>query len=173
MRKEPTCSPQLNQSGQKVEQTSAAWSERMTRISRFNSDSFLRWVMICYEKLMLHDYRRQLHQCVDITGLVRHQLKGNVQGRKLRKSVWWSSVSVIHYSFMNHRLWLKCAVNNLKRYREYFALKLLNHRKNKYLHLSYSPFVMNHARHSFKFAFLSKYWRFFEKSKIIEKSRFS
>ncbi|CAK9796551.1 Histone-lysine N-methyltransferase SETMAR [Anthophora plagiata] len=70
-------------------------------VSRLKGDPFLHRIVTCDEKWILFDNRKRSAQWLDKDEAPKHTPKPSIhKKKKLTVSVWWSSASVIHYSFM-------------------------------------------------------------------------
>ena len=68
-----------------------------------NSKPFLDQIVTCDEKWILYNNQRQPAQCLNGEDAPKHFPKPNLHQKKVMVTVWWSSVCLIHYSFLNPR----------------------------------------------------------------------
>ena len=68
---------------------------------RNKNDLFLDRVVTCDEKWVLYDNRRRSDQWLDVDEAPRHLPKPELHQMKVMLTVWWSAISLIHYSFLN------------------------------------------------------------------------
>ena len=67
-----------------------------------NSDKpFLDQIVTCDEKWILYNNQSQPSQCLNGEDAPKHFPKPNLHQKKIMVTVWWPSVCLIHYSFLN------------------------------------------------------------------------
>ena len=66
-----------------------------------NNNSFLNWTVMCDIKWILYDNQWRPAQWLDWVEAPKHFPKSNLHQKGVMVTVWWSAVSLTHYSFLN------------------------------------------------------------------------
>ena len=69
-------------------------------LSRNKGESFIYRIVAYDEKWILYDNRKRLASWLDKNEAPKYSLKPNTHKKKFMVTAWWSSHSLIHYSFM-------------------------------------------------------------------------
>ena len=66
-----------------------------------NNESFLDHIVTCEEKWVVYDNRWQVAEWLDQAVAPEHAPESNLPQKKVMLTAWWSTVGLIHYSFLN------------------------------------------------------------------------